>query len=94
MTREYHDRVEANIKKRIYALLIEIDQIILPMIASKQKHMTDEIARMDIIKARKAKKHFLVENWENKSLDSLSDESDEEGKEENRVSDIPATKYE
>jgi|LauGreDrversion4_2_1035121.scaffolds.fasta_scaffold461885_2 hypothetical protein len=75
MAREYHDKVEAEFKKRIFAVLIEIDQIILPMIASKQKHMDDEIARMDVIKARKARKH-LVDNWEEKSLDSLSDESD------------------
>ena len=93
MAREYHDRVEKDFKKRIYAVLIEIDQIILPMIASKQKHMEDEIARMEVIKQRKARKH-LVDNWEEKSLDSLSDDSDQEGKDENRPSDIPSSKYE
>lgn len=94
MTREYYDRVEKDLKKRIFALLIEIDQIILPMIESKDKHMKDEIVRMDAIKARKARKHMIADNWEEKSLESLSDESEEEGKEENRPSDIPSSKYE
>ena len=83
-------------KKRIFAVLIELDQIILPMIGSKQKHLQDEIARMHAVKARKAKKHMLVgDNWEDRSLDSLSDESgveEEEGK--TKQSDIPASRYE
>jgi hypothetical protein len=36
MAREYHDRVEVELKKRIFAVLIDIDQIIIPMINSKQ----------------------------------------------------------
>ena len=36
MAWEYHDRVEAELKKHIIAVLIEIDQIIIPMINSKQ----------------------------------------------------------
>ena len=55
--------------------------------------MTHEIARIEAIKVRKARKH-LVDNWEEKSLDSLSDETEEEGKDENKPSDIPSSKYE
>jgi hypothetical protein len=75
VTREYGSRIEDKLKKRIYTVLIEVDQILLPMIAEKEKHMADEIKRMNVIKTRKAKKH-LVDNWSDKSLDNLSDETD------------------
>ncbi len=75
MAREYGGKLEEKLKKKIFTILIEIDQILLPMIAEKEKHMDEEIARMNVIKTRKARKHF-IDNWSDKSLDNLSDESD------------------
>ena len=79
----------------MYTSLIEIDQILLPMIAEKQEHLQSEILRMERAKMRKARKH-RIEDWEEKDLDSLSDDShDEEGKKmSNYSSDIPSGKYE
>lgn len=93
MAREYGIKIEDKLKKRLFTVLIEIDQILLPMIDEKERHMAEEIARMNVIKARKAKKH-LVDDWEDKSLINLSDESDQDAKaHENRPSDIPSSKY-
>jgi hypothetical protein len=56
--------------------------------------MADEIVRMDIIRARKARKHNITQNWEEQSLNSLSDESEEEAKGKSQPSDIPLNKSE
>lgn len=57
--------------------LIEIDQILLPMIADKQAHLHFEIARLERVKMRKARKH-RIEDWEDRDLESLSDDSQDE----------------
>jgi hypothetical protein len=65
----------------------------LPMVAEKLNYMEDEVARMERIRARKARKH-KIDDWEDKEVDTLSDVSDEEAKKDDYPSDIPSSKYE
>jgi hypothetical protein len=58
----------------MYNTLIEIDQIILPMIIDKQTHMEEEIKRLERMRVRKARKH-RIDDWEDKDLEALSDDS-------------------
>jgi hypothetical protein len=47
----------------MYNTLIEIDQIILPMIIDKQTHFEEEIKRLERMRVRKARKH-RIDDWE------------------------------
>lgn len=58
----------------MYNTLIEIDQIIFPMIIDKQTHFEEEIKRLERMRVRKARKH-RIDDWEDKDLEGLSDDS-------------------